>query len=192
MKRFDIFRRFSVALLLTGLAACGATPTADKAANLALDQLAIYEREVNAKIAAEEVYYDTVIANATSRIMRIRNQEHVPALLKKARNFAKSQGSSPLANSVGSMLFGLGNSAMTEWAQREKGYADLLNDIREALAKGQKEMLFQKGKIKQLRTKLRAVSSPRSTGDMLKLLAAFAEAVGKELEETKKASSNGK
>ncbi|TDI58681.1 MAG: hypothetical protein E2O94_04150 [Alphaproteobacteria bacterium] len=61
-----------------------------------------------------------------------------------------------------------------------------MNDIREALAKGQKEMLFQKGKIKQLRTKLRAVSSPRSTGDMLKLLSAFAEAVGKELEETKK------
>lgn len=192
MKRFDIFRRFSVALLLTGLAACGATPTADKAANLALDQLAIYEREVNAKIAAEEVYYDTVIANATSRIMRIRNQEHVPALLKKARDFAKSQGSSPLANSVGSKLFGHTDSAMREWAQREKGYADLLNDIREALAKGQKEMLFQKGKIKQLRTKLRAVSGPRSTGDMLKLLAAFAEAVGKELEETKKASSNGK
>lgn len=186
MKRFDIFRRFSVALLLTGLAACGATPTADKAANLALDQLAIYEREVNAKIAAEEVYYDTVIANATSRIMRIRNQEHVPALLKKARDFAKSQGSSPLANSVGSKLFGHTDSAMREWAQREKGYADLLNDIREALAKGQKEMLFQKGKIKQLRTKLRAVSGPRSTGDMLKLLSAFAEAVGKELEETKK------
>ena len=192
MTRFDIFLRFSVALLLTNLAACGPTPTADKAANLALDQLAIYEREVNAKIPAEEVYYDTVFANVTSRIIRIRNQEHVPALLKKARDFAKSQGSSPLANSVGSRLFGLGNSAMREWAQREKEYVDLLNDTREALAKGRKKLLFQKGKIKHLRTKLRAVSGPRSTGDMLKLLTAFAEAVGKELEETKKASSNGK
>ena len=75
---------------------------------------------------------------------------------------------------------------MREWAKREKGYADLLNDTREALAKGRKKLLFQKGKIKQLRTKLRAVSGPRSTGDMLKLLAACAEAVGKELEETKK------
>lgn len=192
MKRFDIFRRFSVALLLMSLAACGATPTADKTANLALDQLAIYEREVNAKIAAEEAYYDTVIANATSRIMRIRNQEHVPALLKKAREFAKSQGSSPSANSVGSSLFELATSAMREWAQREKEYADLLNDTREALAKGRKKLSSQKGKIKQLRTMLRAVSGPRSAGDMLKLLAAFAEAVGKELEETKKESSNGK
>ena len=189
MRKTKLYR-FVTALLLTSLGACGGVPTADKTANLALDQLAIYEREVNSKIAAEEAYYDKVVANATSRIIRIRNQEHIPALLKKARNFAISQGSSPTSKSVGSKLFALANTAMNDWAKREKEYADLLDETRKALKEGRKKISSQKGKIKELRSKLRAVSGPSDTGDMLKLLAAFAEAVSNELEEKKKNSSS--
>jgi len=168
------------ALLLFGLTACTTVSPVDKTGALALDHLATYEREVNAKISAENTYYGKVMENAIGRIIAIRNQEHIPALLQKARVFAKNYRAGS-----GSELFNLANTTMSEWANREKEFSDLLKETQETLKEGRKKLALQKGKIKELRTKLRSVSAARSTEDMLKLLIAYGETVGTELEKAK-------
>ncbi len=188
MMNMIVFRQksgFVGALLFFGLTACATISPVDKTGALALNHLALYEREVNTKIAVENLYYDRVLENATNRIIEIRNQEHIPELLKKARVFAQNYGAE---SSQG--LFNLANSAMTEWATREQEFDSLLDETRDTLTLGRKELALQKGKITELRNKLRVVSSTRSTDDMLKLLVAFSQTVGTELENAKKEAND--
>jgi hypothetical protein len=168
------------------------TPTADRTAALALQHLGKYEREVGAKIAAEEAYYDYVMNKATERIDRIRHQEQVPALLDRARAFADAQGASPEANRVGPKLAGLTDAAMKEWARNEDEYDKLLSTTRTELTEGRKKLELEHKKIKQLRGKLRAVGESRDAAANLKFIAAYAKAVGKAVSDAEKESKPSK
>lgn len=190
-----IFRtrpRFAMApaiLLAILLAGCGTTgkETAERAADAALAQISIYERDIHAKIKAENDYYDTVVANAAKRISRLRSTEHIAKFESEAAGFAASNAGGQ-ADAMASAIPTFIDSAMQSWAKREAGYEELMQGTVTALQKGRKEVAAEQAKIRKLSNKLRALSESRSTKEMLKLMVAFAKEVKTKLDELQEAA----
>lgn len=172
-------------LLAAALAGgCAGTDTADKASTLALDQIGRYEVDVNRKVRTENDYYDEVIANAVKRINRLREGDQDTKLKALARDFAENHKSST-ATAIAKDLPLFFTTAITEWAAREGAYETLIAKTQATLSANRKRLEFEQAKIQELKVKLRALSEPGTTFDMLKLAVAFGQEVKVKYDELK-------
>jgi hypothetical protein len=165
-------------------AGCSGIHTADKAASLALDQLARYQTDVNVKVRVETDYYDQVMENAVKRINRLRESEHDVKLKALAAAFVERHRGSD-ANSIEADLPDFFEAAINDWADREAGYEQLMAATHTTLTNNYKKMEAQKEKLQQLKVKLRALGEPQTTADMLRLIVAFSKEVKVEYDEMK-------
>jgi len=170
-----------VAVLASG---CAGTSTADKASTLALDQIGRYEVDVNRKVRAENDYYDEVVDNAVKRINRLREGEQDTKLKALAREFAETHKSSDVT-SIARDLPLFFTTAITEWAAREGAYEALLTKTQATLSANRKRLDVEQAKVQELKVKLRALSEPGTTFDMLKLAIAFGQEVKVKYDELK-------
>jgi hypothetical protein len=163
---------------------CAGANTADKASTLALDQIGRYEADVNKKVRAEHDYYDEVVDNAVARINRLREGEQDTKLKALAREFAEAHKSSDAA-SIAKDLPTFFTAAVTEWAAREGVYELLITKTQTTLSTNRKRLDVEQAKVQELKVKLRALSEPGTTFDMLKLAIAFGKEVKVKYDELK-------
>jgi hypothetical protein len=170
-----------VAVLAGG---CAGTDTADKASSLALDQIGRYEVDVNRKVRAENDYYDEVVDNAVKRINRLREGEQDTKLKALAREFAESHRSSDTTAIAKDLPLFL-TTAIGDWAAREGAYEVLITKTQVTLSTNRKRLEVEQAKVQELKVKLRALSEPGTTFDMLKLAIAFGQEVKVKYDELK-------
>ncbi len=166
------------------MAGCSGMHTADKATSLALDQLARYEADVNAKVRVESDYYDQVMENAVKRINRLRESEHDVKLKDLAKAFGERHKGSDAA-SIKAPLSEFFEAALNDWAGREAEYEKLVTTTQNTLLNNRKKLEVEKEKLGQLKVKLRALGEPQTTVDMLKLMIAFSKEVKVKYDEMK-------
>ncbi|MHC4270027.1 MAG: hypothetical protein ACYSTS_16405 [Planctomycetota bacterium] len=183
----NIFR-FTVSITLLGLlGACQTTGTAQRTATSALAQIATYEREVGRKIKTENDYYEGAMDVATQDIVDLWNNEQAFKFEQEAKAFWEANKSTNV-NQIGPKLVSHFNSTLKSWAKRDTDYEQLLTETRKTLVDNRKKLTIEMDKIKRLRTKLQALSEPRSNEEMLKLLVAFGRAAKEHYDELNKDS----
>jgi hypothetical protein len=167
-------RALVAGLVIAAAAGCAGTKVADHASSLALDQLGRYEADVNGKVRVESDYYDQVMDDAVRRIARLREDEQDEKLTALVRGFAeRHQGSSTIDGAVADFL----ETALRAWADRDASYEALLASTQKTLAANRRVLEVEQEKVRQLKTKLRALSEPQTVVDMLKLAVAFSKEV---------------
>lgn len=176
------YRWLCATSLVALCAGCASTETAQKAADIALNQLSVYERDVSAKIKAEEDYYERVMDNASIQINRLREMELIIKLTRGAEKFAdanKGKSAKQIAPKIPTLV----EQSIDRWAEREAAYEKLLSETRETLIKNRKVLAIEREKISSLKTKLRSLTEGQSTADMLKFVIAFSKEVKTKLDE---------
>ena len=165
-------------LLATGCA----TPTAEKTAATALSQLAIYERDVHAKVRAERDYYERVMTDGSARITDLWRDQQPSRLADELRRFT-ADNLDATAETLPGRLPTFLESARRAWGEREQGYERLLAETLKTLSDGRRKIEVEQAKIAELRNKLQPLSEVASDEEMLKILIGFARETKARLDE---------
>ncbi len=183
-------RRYGLACgcvcLMLAAVGCAHTKIAETAASTAISQLEIYDREVGAKIRAENDYYENVMSAAETRINELWTNEQPFRFEQECQAFAKSNvGLSAAA--ADTKLADLFNTVMNAWARRDADYADLIADTNKVLSENRRKLEMEQAKISQLRNKLMTLSEAASDKEMLKLAIGFVRETKESLDGLSKA-----
>lgn len=170
---------------LTG-AGC-ATSTAEKTAATALSHLATYERDVHAKVRAENDFYESILQDASARIVDLWKSQQ-PALLDEELGRFAADNLDATAEALAPRLPAFFEATLQAWAARDQEYQSLLAETLRTLTDNRRKLEVEQAKIAELRNKLQPLSEVASDREMLKILIGFARETKAKLDELKAAS----
>jgi hypothetical protein len=170
---------------LTG-AGC-ATSTAEKTAATALSHLATYERDVHAKVRAENDFYESILQDASARIVDLWKSQQ-PAMLDEQLGRFAADNLDATAEALAPRLPAFVEATRQAWATRDQEYQSLLADTLRTLTDSRRKLEVEQAKIAELRNKLQPLSEVASDREMLKILIGFARETKAKLDELKAAS----
>ena len=170
---------------LTG-AGC-ATATAEKTVATALSHLATYERDVHAKVRAENDFYESILQDASARIVDLWKSQQ-PALLDEELGRFAADYLDATAEALAPRLPVFLEATRQAWATRDQEYQSLLADTLRTLTDSRRKLEVEQAKIAELRNKLQPLSEVASDREMLKILIGFARETKAKLDELKAAS----
>ena len=190
MKRF---KYISVQLVLSAfilicIGCASSTKTAEMIALTAAHHVSAYEQEVCKKIKVANVYYNDVMDNVNSTIINHRENEQPREFKSEVDEFAKEN----LGKSFGEIspqIIAFMETSLSSWADREKQYTKLMNEMKSDLEKNQQTLATEKEKISLLKSKLTTLSEARSHKETLTLMVAYAGEVKSELDRLQESSN---
>lgn len=163
-----------------------ATSTAEKTAATALSHLATYERDVHAKVRAENDFYESVLKDASERIVDLWKGQQ-PAQLDEELGRFGADNLDAAAEALAPRLPAFLEATRQAWAGRDQEYQSLLADTLRTLTDSRRKLEVEQAKIAELRNKLQPLSEVASDREMLKILIGFARETKAKLDELKAA-----
>lgn len=189
MSRAWPIRAIGASVLAAGaLAGAGcATATAEKTAATALSHLATYERDVHAKVRAENDFYESILQDASARIIDLWKSQQ-PALLDEGLGRFAADYLDATAEALAPRLPVFLEATRQAWAARDQEYQSLLAETLRTLTDSRRKLEVEQAKIAELRNKLQPLGEVASDREMLKILIGFARETRAKLDELKAAT----
>lgn len=177
--------RFLVATIALSpliLGACTSSKTMADAARAASQQLATVQRDLHAKVKAENAYYTSARASVVRAIDRAREDDLLFRLADTGRKFASgSAGSSPAG--LGSRLRQTMTKTADDWQDAEAERTSLLNKTLTELDEKRKALELAEAEYKTLQTKLRSLAQARTEKETVAFVVGFVKSTKTALDE---------
>jgi hypothetical protein len=163
-------------VLLGGLCSCATQTRFETAASQAADQLVTLQVSINAKIKAENRYYDDALRLTQEELGNWRADSRIQMLQENRAAFLQ-KNTNKRANKLKGNLVKLIESTISDWRKQEAERDKLQTDLNTTLAESRKKISYETGKIQALRGKLSVLGESRSNAELFKFVVSYAKEV---------------
>ncbi len=166
----------TMAALLGACASNGVYEAARRGAEMTVE----LEQEMRAVIKAQNKLHQQRLAIAVDAINDLYQNRQQYMIVQEAEAFAKANAQTA-ADPMRAKVVAYLDRSIKSWAKRHADYEKLVADAIAKFEKADEKVELDRAKLKALRAKFLALSSPRTRQDTLKLLVAFAADVKADL-----------
>jgi len=171
----------SLLLTLCGIVSCASPGQFEQAASEAANQLASVEKAINAKVKAENRYYDNALQLITEDLNRWRVDSRT-YMLQENRDAFIARNTGKNAETLAGELKRQIESTIAEWREQESARDRLQSEITTTLEASRKKMEYESRQIRALRSKLTTLGVSSDNKASLRFIVAYASEVNDALE----------